>query len=302
MVSTTILADRLRGVGVTNPTPFSSDGTKVDLGGLRENIEHLVAGGVRLIYPCGNTGEFPSLSLDEWTAVVSTVIEVVAGRALVAPGVGGGMPQALEQRRRAHDLGADGMLCMPTTGPYLSQEGVVAYYRRLLEDSELPGVVYRRPPYMTDEALEQLLDLEAVTGVKYVGLDSHAFATLVREGPEDLVWTCGMAERYAPFLHVAGSAGFTSGLANIAPGLSLELGEALRDGDHDRAMELYWQLVPFEAIRARDGDANNVAAVKAGLDAVGLAGGPVRPPLRQLDAATREEVDDVVATWSVERG
>ena len=105
-----------------------------------------------------------------------------------------------------------------------------------------------------------------------------------------------------PFLHVAGSVGFTSGLANIAPRLALDLASALPGGDHARAMELYWQAVPFESVRARDADANNVAAVKAGLDAVGLAGGPVRPPLRQLDGRTRREVEDIVATWSLARG
>ena len=302
MVDVTALRERLHGVGVTNPTPFSADGTALDLGGLRKNVEFLVEGGVRLIYPCGNTGEFPSLSLEEWTTVVSTVVEVVDGRALVAPGVGGPLPQALEQRQRAADLGAEGMLCMPTTGPYLSEEGVVAYYRHLLEDSALPGVLYRRPAYMTDEGLHQLVGLDAVAGVKYVGLDAHAFAALVRGGPADLVWTCGMAERYAPFLHVAGSVGFTSGLANIAPRLALDLASALRGGDHARAMELYWQAVPFEAVRARDADANNVAAVKVGLDAVGLAGGPVRPPLRQLDGPTRREVEDIVASWSLAGG
>ena len=184
--------------GGDEPDAVLLDGTTLDLGGLRENVEYLVEGGVRLIYPCGNTGELPSLSLEEWTAVVSTVVEAVDGLPS-SPGGRRAPAQALEQRERASDLGADGMLCMPTTGPYLSEEGVVAYYRRLLEDAVLPGVIYRRPPYMTDDGLHQLVGLDAVAGVKYVGLDTHAFAALVRGGPAELVWTCGMAERYAPY-------------------------------------------------------------------------------------------------------
>lgn len=66
--------EALKGVGVTPVTPFMDDLVTLDLTGLQANPEFLGSARVTLVYPCGNTGEFTSLSLDEWTAVVETSV------------------------------------------------------------------------------------------------------------------------------------------------------------------------------------------------------------------------------------
>ena len=51
------LAERLRTVHAINVTPFREDrGVDYDL--LERNIEFLIASGLGVIVPCGNTGEF----------------------------------------------------------------------------------------------------------------------------------------------------------------------------------------------------------------------------------------------------
>ena len=70
----------LHGVGITPATPFTDDLSGVDVAGLRRNLEFLVDAGATLLYPCGNTGEFPALSLEEWTTVLVTTIEVAGTR------------------------------------------------------------------------------------------------------------------------------------------------------------------------------------------------------------------------------
>lgn len=69
---------------------------------------------------------------------------------------------------------------------------------------------------------------------------------------------------------------------------------ALADGDIVRALEIRERCVAFEELRARDGSANNVPAVKAAMDAAGLAEGRVRPPMCDLDPATEQEVAAIV--------
>jgi 4-hydroxy-tetrahydrodipicolinate synthase len=290
----------LRGVGVTPATPFTEDLAAVDLDGLRRNIEFLVEAGASLLYPCGNTGEFAALSLDEWTDVVRVTIEAAAGRAVVAAGIGHGSGIAREQLRRAADLGAAGVLAMPPNLVYPADEGVVAYYGALADADLLPVVVYRKGGWPTNAGLIRLLRQHDVAGVKYGEEDGSALAGMVADAPDGVVWTCGTAERYAPLFFQAGAVGFTSGLANAVPHLSLGLYTALASGDVERARTLRELCVPFEDLRARHGSANNVTAVKVAMDEVGLVGGRVRPPMRDLPADEADEVKAMVAAWPTE--
>lgn len=293
MTDPRLLEEALRGVGVTPVTPFTPDCTRIEVKGVSQNIEFLVERGIKLIYPCGHTGEFPSLSLEEWTQVVEAVVEAVGGRAAVVPGVGQGLSVALEMLRRGERIGVDGFLFIPPHQVQVADRGVLEYWNILLNTTAFPVVLYKRE-WPSDEALAGLLGHDQVVGVKYGGKDLSAFAALVRARDESIVWTCGIAEQWAPFYALAGSQGFTSGLANFAPSLPLDLHRALEKGDLDRAMRLRERAVPFERIRARDSDANNVAAVKLAMDIRGLTGGPVRPPLRALDEDTTTEVERVV--------
>src|SRR5665811_1544808 len=218
-----LFRNSLQGVGITPVTPFTSDLSRVDLRGLRSNLEFLIEQGATLLYPCGNTGEFTSLSLDEWTSVVEVSIDVAAGKAAVAPGVGHGYATAREMLRRAADLGVDGALVMPPHPTYLSDSGIIAYLAGLAELEAVPIVVYKRGGWPSNRALQELVRDVPVAGVKYGEPDVSAFASNVAASNPELVWTCGVAERYAPFFAEAGAGGFTSGLANVAPHLALEM-------------------------------------------------------------------------------
>ena len=72
-----------------------------------------------------------------------------------------------------------------------------------------------------------------VIGVKYAVPDAARFAAFARDaGLERFVWVAGLAELYAPSYFAAGATGFTSGLVNVAPAVSLNMLEALRSGDY----------------------------------------------------------------------
>ena len=55
-------------------TPFTEDGAAVDLKALERLVEFQVAEGIRGLIPLGSTGEFLSVSREERTAVVETVV------------------------------------------------------------------------------------------------------------------------------------------------------------------------------------------------------------------------------------
>lgn len=288
----------LHGAAVTSATPFTDDLSRVEKGLLRENTTFLLEQGARMFYPCGNTGEFSSLSVTDWADVVETVVACAEGTdAAMVAGIGQNLPTALEMRRRADDLGASGVMIMTPEQPHISEEGIRRYLETLIEAGDAPVVLYRRPHGPNDDTVTQLIEHPKVVGVKYGVNDVDAFRGAVLRGGDAAVWTCGIAERFAPAFSIHGSVGFTSGLVNFAPRLSLAMAEALAAGDLKAAIDIRDRVAAFEALRARDKDANNVSAVKAGMDLHGLAGGRVRPPLRDLDQQAVLEVKRLTEGW-----
>lgn len=186
--------------------------------------------------------------------------------------------------------------------PYVSQDGWIDYHRAIAEAVPGLGVVpYIRNPQLDGERLATLADhCPNVIGVKYAVPDAARFAAFARDaGLERFVWIAGLAELYAPSYFSAGATGFTSGLVNVAPGVSLAMLEALRAGDHPAAMKVWERIRRFEELRADQQSANNVTVVKEALASLGLCGRDVRPPSRVLPEAQRAEVADQVAGWSI---
>jgi 4-hydroxy-tetrahydrodipicolinate synthase len=282
-----ILAD----VAVVTVTPFSGDRLRnVDHAGLERNLEHLIRGGVQLLVAGGNTGEFAALSEAEVIETVRTHARLARGRARVIAGIGYRLGRAVELGRASIQAGADGLMVHQPIHPYASEAGLLTYYSELAD--ALPGVpliLYVRGPQLTADGARRVASIESIVGVKVGQPNPDRFAGFVGAAPE-LAWVCGVAEAWAVPFWKAGAIGFTSGLANVAPERSLEVLAALKAGDLVQAALLVDRLRPIEALRARRGDANNVAVIKAAMDLVGLAGGGLRAPLSALEPDDHAEL------------
>ncbi|HLO36676.1 MAG TPA: dihydrodipicolinate synthase family protein [Candidatus Deferrimicrobium sp.] len=184
------------------------------------------------------------------------------------------------------------------TGPFRSPEGWLRYHAELA--STVPGLAI--VPYIRDAAIraEDLRALVAsapnVVAVKYAVPDPVRFAEIVGNGP-GLVWICGLAERWAPFFWPAGATAFTSGLALVEPRLSLALLGHLRAHRLPAARAVWSLVAPFEALRARNGGAANVPAIKEALALRIGIGRTVRPPISELGSEDRREVSRILAAW-----
>jgi 4-hydroxy-tetrahydrodipicolinate synthase len=292
------LVERLKGVFVTTVTPFDSN-SRIDYDRIAANTEFLVDAGIRVLVPCGNTGEFTSLSLDEAERVTAATVDAARGRAAVIAGVGWSLPMAIELASHAADSGADGVMTHHPVHTYIDREGLRRYYDELIDALDIGLVLYKRGPELTDQLIAELVASDTVIGVKYAVNDLNAFANLVHDSGAHVAWLCGTAERWAPFFHLAGAAGFSSGLANFAPHESLALFDALSVGEWDRAMEIRARLTPFEEIRQGRFQGNNVPAVKEVMRMLGLCEPYVREPLLEPDQATASLARKAVAGWSL---
>jgi len=282
-------------------TPFAEDGS-VDQDAHRALLRRLLDGGIGTLTPNGNTGEFYALAPEERRLVTEMTIDEAGERAVVLVGVGHDVPTAVASARHARELGAAMVMVHQPVHPYVSQGGWVDYHRAIAEAVPEVGVVpYIRNAQLSGVRLAELADLcPNVIGVKYAVPDASRFAGFARDaGLDRFVWVAGLAEPYAPSYFSAGATGFTSGLVNVAPAVSLNMIEALRSGDYPGAMKVWEQIRRFEELRAANGSADNVTVVKEALASLGLCRRDVRPPSKLLPEDERDEVAAIAAGWSI---
>jgi 4-hydroxy-tetrahydrodipicolinate synthase len=289
----------LKTVLVTTVTPFDSDGS-ISYEQLGSHCAYLVENGVRAVIPCGNTGEFTSLSFDEAKKVTAATVEAVDGRATVIAGVGGSTKSTIELGLAAQDAGADAVMIHHPVHTYVDRQGLARYYEQVADALEIGVVLYKRGPELTDEVIGRLVQHERVIGVKYAVNDVNAFANLVHSVDSDATWICGTAERWAPFFFLAGATSFSSGLGNFAPRKAMELFDLLASGNYAESMKARIAFVSFEELRQANFSASNVSAVKAAMSLIGLCSDTVREPLRELDDEARVLVGECVAAWGTQ--
>lgn len=282
-------------------TPFAADGS-VDTAAHRALLRRLLDAGIRTLTPNGNTGEFYALTPEERRLVTESTVEEAGDRAAILVGVGHDLPTAVASARHARELGVRMVMVHQPVHPYVSVAGWVDYHRAIADSVPELGVVpYIRNAQLPGIRLAELADhCPNVIGVKYAVPDAARFAAFARDaGLDRFVWVAGLAEPYAPSYFSAGATGFTSGLVNVAPAVSLNMVEALRSGDYPAAMKVWEQIRRFEELRAAHGSANNVTVVKEALATLGLCRRDVRPPSSPLPEDERAEVAASIAGWSV---
>jgi len=95
-----------------------------------------------------------------------------------------------------------------------------------------------------------------------------------------------------PIMALGGS-GVISVAANVDPLRMVAMYEAMKEGDYQKALVLHYALSPL--FRSMFIDTNPIPVKKA-VELLGMAGGPVRLPLDELDAKKTEELRKVLAT------
>ncbi|NUT33297.1 MAG: dihydrodipicolinate synthase family protein [Hamadaea sp.] len=279
-------------------TPFDDDG-ELDARAYSAVVRRAVAAGVTVVTANGNTGEFYALAPSEVDRAVDLTVEA-AGPALVVAGVGHDVQRAVSAAKAAAAAGAGAVMVHQPLHPHQSVEGWLAYHRAIADAvPDLGLLCYVRDPRVDGARIAQLAEAcPTLVGIKYAVPDVQAFARAVATvPPERLAWICGLAELWAPYFWLAGARGFTSGLAVVAPGVSLALLERMRAADLITAMGVWEVVRPIEEMRARDGGAMNVAVIKEALAQLGLCRPSVRLPGTQLSEADRAEVAAITAGW-----
>jgi 4-hydroxy-tetrahydrodipicolinate synthase len=300
-------ADRLKSALATvvaiPVTPFD-EGGGIDWNAHARVIRRLTDGGLTVLTPNGNTGEFYALTPDEARLATESAVKAAAGEAEVMVGVGLDTATAIGAARHAAGAGASMVMIHQPVHPYVSAEGWLAYHQAIAEAVPDTGVVlYIRDTRIDGPLIGRLGELcPNVIGVKYGVRDPVSFAAAARDaGTARFTWLAGLAEPTAPALWAVGARGFTSGLVNVAPAIPAAMLGALRRGDFTAAMTVWDTVRPFEELRAANSSADNVSVVKEALAQLGVCGRAVRPPSRMLTEAGRARIAGILAAWNLPR-
>jgi 4-hydroxy-2-oxoglutarate aldolase len=291
----------LRGVLVPVTTPF--DPVTGDLAPipLRENARACLADGVDGIVAAGSTGEASLLDEQEFRQLVEWLRDVVPPERAFVVGAGRESTRAaIEACRVAAEYGADAVLVRAPAyyGSSLSAAALTEHYRRIADASPVPVLLYNIPKYthlaLSDRLLAALADHENVAGAKDSSGDLKNFAAYVAAAPRWVHFMGSGVHLYAAL--ELGAAGGILAVANPATALACSVWEAWEAGDRAASGAAQERLTPINKLVVGE---LGVPGVKAALDAVGRAGGPVRPPLADLGPADRDRVGAALRSGGV---
>ena len=288
-----MIGSDLGGVLAPISTPFDAATGDVAPQHLKNNVARLFAEGLDGIVVAGSTGEAPLLDADEHRRIVAWTREVTPkGKWLIAGTGAESTRQTIALTKGAAEAGADAVLVRPPSYfPAVAARALANYFRAVADASPVPVLVYNIPKYthvtLPAELLDELSSHARIVGVKDSSGDLKNLAAYREAAPKWAVFV-GSGSLLLPALELECSGGIVA-VACYAARLCADLLTAFRagGGDRDAAVALQNRIGPLDKeIVSKLGP----AGVKAAMDAVGLYGGPPRPPLAPLSEAERERV------------
>ncbi|MFD4414035.1 4-hydroxy-tetrahydrodipicolinate synthase [Streptomyces sp. NPDC058467] len=275
-------------------TPFTAEGA-LDLDGAQGLAERLVSQGCDGLVLSGTTGESPTTTDAEKSALVRAVREAVGGRASIVAGVGtADTRHTVELALEAEKAGADGLLVVT---PYYSrppQDAVEAHFREIADASGLPLALYDIPgrtgTRIEPDTMIRLAEHPRIVAVKDCAYDLLGTQKVLAR--TELAYYAGCDE-YVLALYASGASGYVSTVSNVTPRHFRAILDAFDAGDTAGAAHLQQRAVLLVESMMSSGLPGTVTA-KALLGALGLPAGPVRPPLRPADRGT---VDGLLAVY-----
>ncbi len=293
----TLNIEWLRGCATALVTPFKADGA-IDTECLRALVERQIKGGVRLLVPCGTTGESATMSEEEDQFVIKTTIEAARGRARVIAGTGSNSTAAaIEYSRTARALGADAVL---SVAPYYNkptQKGLYTHFRAVAEAVEgLPVIIYNVPGRTSsnisaETTIRLARDMENIVATKEASGNLAQIMAIMRERPANFRVLSG-DDALTLSLIALGADGLVSVASNETPELMARLVESALAGEWNEARELHYRLLPLMEANFIE---SSPGPVKAALGLMNLLEEEFRLPLVPVEEKTRAHLREVLA-------
>ena len=280
-------------------TDFDRQGD-FDPAGYARRLEWLAPYGATALFAAGGTGEFFSLTSDDYPRVIKTAVDTCRGKVPIIAGAGGPTRFAIACAQEAQGAGAHGILLLPHYLTEAGQDGLAAHVEAVCKSVSFGVIVYNRGVCrLLPATLARLADrCPNLIGFKDGIGDIELMVAIRQKMGERFAYLGGLptAEVYAAAYKAIGVPVYSSAVFNFIPRTALQFYAAVRDGDHatqDRLLRDFF--MPYLEIR-NQGAGYAVSIVKAGARIAGFDAGPVRPPLTDLKPGEYAQLEALVRT------
>jgi 4-hydroxy-tetrahydrodipicolinate synthase len=292
----TMKIDWMRGCATALVTPFKADGA-IDEERLRALVERQINGGVRLLVPCGTTGESATMTEEEDARVIGLTIEVARARAKVIAGAGSNSTaSAIEYSKRAREFGADAVLQVAPWYNKPTQEGLYAHFHAIAKAvPDLPIMLYNVPGRTSsniaaETTLRLARDCENIVAVKEASGNLSQIMQILRERPKGFAVLSGDDAVTLPLVAL-GAEGIVSVASNEIPDLMSRMTTLALEGKWDEARALHYRLLPLMDVNFIE---SSPGPVKAAMAMMGLLEENFRLPLVRITEKSRARVREVL--------
>jgi 5-dehydro-4-deoxyglucarate dehydratase len=194
---------------------------------------------------------------------------------------------------------ADAVLALPPYYPQADEEGLATYYAAIGAATPLSLLVYSRDWVNPTPAWVERLaaSVPTLTAWKDGQGDVRRYQQIMGQVGDRLHWIGGAGDDCVPAYYSIGIRVYTSSIPTVTPRLSLQLHDAASSGDAARLKRLMDDyVIPLYALRARR-KGYEVTVMKEMMNALGMAAGPVRPPLPPLRPTDAADLRALLERW-----
>lgn len=263
-----------------------------------DRIDWFVGHQVSSVFVAGGTGEFFSVTKEEYAAIVKISADTVKDRVPVISSVGRSVREAVEWAKLAEQAGVHALLLFP---PYLTEcpsEGVYEYARQIMQNTPLPVIYYNRANgVLNAEWVQKLADAcPNFIGLKDGTGNMQELNDTIKTVGNRLSYIGGVptAEILAEAYLSIGVNTYSSAAFNFVPELANLFYKSLRAGNKtevDRITRDFY--IPLVRLREKK-KGYAVSLIKAGAKIIGKPAGDTRPPISMPSEADTLELEELI--------
>jgi 4-hydroxy-tetrahydrodipicolinate synthase len=293
----TIKLDWMRGCGTALVTPFHKDGS-VDDDCFKKLVMRQIKNGVKILIPCGSTGEAATMSDEENLHVIKMCIEVAhKSKAKVIAGTGSNnTAKAIEMTRKVRELGADGALVVAPYYNRPTQEGMLAHFGEIAKSvKKFPIMIYNVPSrtasnISAETCLRLANEYENIVATKEASVNFSQIMQIITNRPKHFAVFSGDDATTLPLISI-GADGLISVCANEIPDLTSKMVEKALDGAWTAARKIHYKILPLM-------EANFIEAspspCKFVMKEMGLLEENLRLPLVPITEPTQKKLREIL--------
>lgn len=282
------------GCGTAIATPFTESAINyIEFGKL---IEDQIKNEIDAIIVCGTTGESSTMSEDEKKNVIKYAINKIDKRTKVIIGTGSNNTKtAIEMSKYAEQEGADALLIVTPYYNKTTQTGLIAHYKKIAENVNIPIIVYNVPSRtgvnILPETCLELSKINNIVGIKEASGNISQIAKISSLCGDNFDIYSGNDDQIVPILSLGGK-GVISVLSNIMPKYTHDMVYKYLNGEVKEACKM--QLEVLELIEILFSETNPIP-IKYALNLMGYDYGIPRLPLVELSKKNKERLVKVLS-------